>query len=298
MSMNSLLQNLINAVALGGTYALFAIGYTQVYSIIQLINMAHANIFTAGIVIAFGLMAALGTGAWIPAYVLAILLTGMIGVLVERIAYKPLRDAPKVSVIISAIAMSYILENLTVMFFGGQTKGFLRPAFFDYAVVIGGVSIQVVNIFIIALTVILLFAMNYIIQKTRMGRAMRCVSNDVMAVKLMGCNVDKIISLTFFMGSALAAVAGILIAIKYPQVNAYLGNTYGNKAFVAAIIGGIGSLTGAVIGGVLIGVFEIMFVAFFPSLSGLRDVLSFGLLIVVLLIKPTGFMGKKGRDKV
>lgn len=298
MTTGILLQNLVNAIALGSTYALFAIGYTQVYSIIQLINMAHANIFAAGIVIAYGLIKLLGVDMWIPSYILAIILTGAIGVTVERIAYKPMRGAPRVSVIISAIAMSYILENLTVIFFGGQNKGFPRPAFFDKAIVIGDVSIQMVNIFIIGLTIILLIVMNYIIQKTKVGRAMRSVSDDVMAVRLMGCNVDNIISLTFLMGSSLAAIAGILIGIKYPQVNAYIGNVYGNKAFVAAIIGGIGSLTGAVLGGVLIGVFEVLFVAFFPSQAGLRDVISFGLLIIVLLIKPTGFMGKKGRDKV
>lgn len=298
MTFDIFMQNLVNAVALGCTYALFAIGYTQVYSIIQLINMAHANVFVAGVVIAYGLIKIMGTSNWILAYTIAILLTGIIGVTVERIAYKPMRSAPRVSVIISAIAMSYILENLTVIFFGGQNKGFIRPDFFDKAIVIGGVSIQVINIFIVIVMIVLMLLMNYIIHKTKVGRAMRGVSNDVMAVKLMGCNVDRIISLTFFMGSALAAVGGILIAIKYPQINAYLGNTYGNKAFVAAIVGGIGSLSGAVLGGVLIGVFEVMFVAFFPSMAGLRDVISFGLLIVVLLIKPTGFMGRKGRDKV
>lgn len=298
MTASSFIQNLINAIALGSTYALFAIGYTQVYSIVRLINMAHANIFAAGIVIAFGLLKLFGANAWFAAYALAILLTAMIGVTVERIAYKPMRDAPRVSIIISAIAMSYILENLTIIFFGGQYKGFLRPAFFDRAVVIGSVSIQVVNIFIVALTMILLTTINLTLKHTRVGRAMRGISDDVVAVKLMGCNVNSIISFTFLLGSALAAVAGILIGIKYPQVNAYIGNIYGNKAFVAAIVGGIGSVSGAVIGGILIGVFEIMFVAFVPSLAGLRDVMAFALLIIVLLIKPTGFMGKKGKDKV
>jgi len=295
--MSLFLQNFINGISLGSMYALIAIGYTMVYGILRLINFAHSNIFTVGAFIAFVFSATLGIH-WAFAYLLAIIITALVGRLTEMIAYRPLRDAPRISVLISAIAVSYILENLLVMIFGGRPKSFPRPAMFDFVLDIGSIRLPVINIVIILSTVFFLAVLLLILYRTKSGRAMRAMSMDFDTARLMGVNVDQIVAITFVIGSSLAAVAGILVANKFPQINPYMAATYGNKAFVAAVVGGIGSVQGAAIGGVCLGLLEILFVALFPSLSGYRDAIAFLALIVVLLYKPTGLMGAGGKVKV
>jgi branched-chain amino acid transport system permease protein len=297
MTVSLFLQNLSNGIALGSLYALIAIGYTMVYGIIRLINFAHGNIFATGAYLAFVFVAMLGIH-WAFAYVLAIFLTALVGLSTDRIAYRPLREAPRISALISAIAVSFILENLLVIIFGGRPKSFPRPAIFDKVLELGEVRIPSVNIFIIAITAILLAALIYMLYRTKTGRAMRALSYDFDTARLMGVNVNKTIALTFIIGSALAAVAGIMIAEKFPQINPYMATQPGLKAFIAAVFGGIGSVQGAAIGGLMLGLLEILFVAFFPDLSGYRDAIAFILLIVVLIYKPTGLMGVKGKVKV
>lgn len=297
MSLSLFLQNVSNGIALGGMYALIAIGYTMVYGVLRLINFAHSNIFTVGAYIAFTFIAMFHMN-WALAYVAAIVLTAILGRVTEIVAYRPLRDAPRISALISAISVSFILENLLVMIYGGRPKSFPRPEFFNNVVMIGDINIPVANICIIVATIFFLSVLLVILYRTKSGRAMRAMSMDFDTARLMGVDVNKVVGLTFLIGSALAAVAGFLVAGKYPQINPYMAAVYGNKAFVAAVFGGIGSVEGAAIGGVLIGLIEIMFVAFFPNLSGYRDAIAFLILIVVLLYMPNGIMHTKGKVKV
>lgn len=297
MNTTLFLQNFLNGLSLGSMYALIAIGYTMVYGILRLINFAHSNIFTVGAYIAF-VFAATVKIHWAFAYLLAIILTALVGRTTEILAYKPLRNAPRISVLISAISISFILENLLVMIFGGRPKSFPRPAVFNFVVQVGDVRIPMINIVIIVSTCAFFSLLLYILYRTKSGRAMRAMSMDFDTARLMGINVDRVVGLTFIIGSGLAAVAGILVANKFPQINPYMAMLYGNKAFVAAVVGGIGSVPGAAIGGVCLGLMEILFVALWPAASGYRDAIAFLILILVLLYKPTGFMGVGGKVKV
>jgi branched-chain amino acid transport system permease protein len=228
---------------------------------------------------------------------LAIVLTGCMGIALDRGAYKPLRDAPRISLLISAIGASFLLENLALVIIGGIPKGFPRPAMFAKVITILGVRIQVLTIYIPVLTLIFLMGLLYIIYRTRVGKAMRAASVDFETTRLMGINVDRIIALTFMIGSSLAAAGGIMWALKYPQVNPFMGVIPGLKAFIAAVLGGIGNIVGAVIGGFVLGLGEIMIVALFPQLAQYRDAFSFVILILVLLFRPTGIMGEPITDK-
>lgn len=297
MGISTFLQNFINGLALGSMYALIAIGYTMVYGILRLINFAHSNIFTVGAYLAFVFIATVKVH-WAFAYLLAIALTALVGQATERVAYRPLRNAPRISVLISAISVSFILENLLVMIFGGRPKAFPRPAIVNFVLDVRGIKIPMINIVIVAATAIFIFLLLAILYRTKSGRAMRALSMDFDTARLMGVNVDRVVGLTFLIGSSLAAVAGILVANKFPQINPYMALLYGNKAFVAAVVGGIGSIQGAAIGGICLGLLEILFVALWPAASGYRDAIAFLLLIVVLLYKPTGFMGVGGKVKV
>ena len=297
MTITLFLQNLFNGIALGSMYALIAIGYTMVYGILRLINFAHSNIFTVGAYIAFVFVAAVEIH-WVFAYFFAIILTALVGRTTEIVAYKPLRSAPRISVLISAISISFILENLLVMIFGGRPKSFPRPSSFNFVLNLGSVRIPVINIVIIPSTWLFLALLLYILFRTKSGRGMRAMAMDFDTARLMGVDVDRVVGLTFIIGSGLAAAAGILVANKFPQINPYMAMLYGNKAFVAAVVGGIGSVPGAAIGGVCLGLLEILFVALFPAASGYRDAIAFLILIVVLLYKPTGFMGVGGKVKV
>jgi branched-chain amino acid transport system permease protein len=228
---------------------------------------------------------------------LAILMTGVMGILLDRAAYKPLRDAPRISLLISAIGASFLLENLALVIIGGVPKPFPRPEMFNKVIDVLGVRVQVLTIYTPVITVVLLLGLLYIIYRTRVGKAMRAASKDFETTRLMGINLDRIISITFLLGSALAAAGGIMWAMKYPQVNPFMGVFPGLKAFIAAVLGGIGNITGAVIGGFLLGLGEILIVAFFPALAQYRDAFAFVILILVLLFRPTGIMGEPMIEK-
>lgn len=290
-------QHLANGISLGSLYALIAIGYTMVYGILRLINFAHGDIFMLGAYIAFyGVM--FTSIPWWLVFILAAVITGILGLLLEKLAYKPLRESPRITILISAIGASFFLENFAIVVFGGRPKAFPIPNMFNKVVKLGGVSVGVITFIIPVVTILLLIGLNSFISKTKTGMAMRALSKDYEAASLMGIDINKIISVTFFIGSFLAAVGGIMWGIRYPQLMPLMGMMPGLKCFIAAVIGGIGNITGAVLGGFILGLGEIMLVAMLPSLTGYRDAFAFVLLIVILLVKPTGLMGEKITEKV
>lgn len=297
MDFQTFLQQFVNALSLGSLYALIAIGYTMVYGILRLINFAHGDIFMVG-----GYLAFYGVSTflmpWWMAVIVAIVLTTVFGVGLERVAYRPLRDSPRISIMISAIGASFLLENLAIVLFNARPKAFPVPAFFAQNFIVGGVHIASVSLIIPFVTALILAVLLWIVHRTRVGMAMRAVSTDIEAARLMAIDVNRIVSITFAIGSALAAVGGILWALKYPRLEPLMGIMPGLKCFIAAVIGGIGSIAGAVLGGLLLGVIELMTVAFMPELTGYKDAFAFVLLIVVLLVKPTGLLGKNLGEKV
>ncbi|MCD6436079.1 MAG: branched-chain amino acid ABC transporter permease [Clostridiales bacterium] len=297
MSFEMFMQHLSNGLALGSLYALIAIGYTMVYGILRLINFAHGDIFMVSTYFVFYAVSMFLMPWWV-AFIVAILLTGIFGIAVERLAYRPLRDSPRISVMISAIGASFLIENLAIVIFGGRPKAFPIPDLFKSVTHISTISIPMANFFIPIITLIALVGLLFIVNKTKTGMAMRAVSKDYEAARLMGINVDNIISITFGIGSMLAAIGGIMWGIKYPNLIPLLGIMPGLKAFIAAVIGGIGDIKGAVIGGFLLGMSEIMIIAFLPSLTGYRDAFAFLLLIGILLFKPAGLMGHDVAEKV
>lgn len=276
---------------------MIAIGYTMVYGILRLINFAHGDIFMLGAYITFyGIM--FTSIPWWLVFILAAIITGLFGFLLEKIAYKPLRDAPRITVLISAIGASFFLQNFATVVFGGRPKAFPIPNVLNKVINLGGVSVNLVTFIIPSITIVLLIALNYFINKTKMGMAMRALSKDYDTARLMGIDVNKVISITFFIGSFLAAVGGVMWGTKYPQLLPLMGSMPGIKCFIAAVIGGIGNIAGAVLGGFLLGLGEILLVAFLPSLTGYRDAFAFILLIIILLVKPTGLLGEKATEKV
>lgn len=298
MDATTLIQQLINGLSLGSLYALIAIGYTMVYGILRLINFAHGDLLMVAAYI--GVMGVgLFSWPWPVAFGLAVGLTGFLGVLLERGAYRPLRRAPRISLLISAIAASFLLENLALVVAGGRAKPFPAPGVFTGVFNWGGVFIPRLSFFIPAVTAVLLALLFFIVYRTQIGRAMRAISWSLETTSLLGINVNRVIAFTFLVGSLLAGAGGLLWAMKYPQVNPFMGILPGLKAFIAAVLGGIGNLTGAVVGGLLLGLLEILIVALFPAWSGYRDALAFGLLIILLLVRPTGLMGETlGEEKL
>lgn len=297
MSFQEFLQHLVNGTSLGSLYALIAIGYTMVYGILRLINFAHGDIFMLGAYITYYGMLYLPLPWWLI-FILASVGTGFIGQLLEKLAYKPLRGQPRITILISAIGASFLLQNLAVLIFGGRPKAFPIPDVLSTQLTIGGVSVGIISIIIPIVTIILLIGLTFFVNKTKSGMAMRALSKDYEAASLMGININGIVSITFFIGSFLAAVGGIMWGTKYPQLMPLMGIMPGLKCFIAAVIGGIGNITGAVIGGFILGLGEILLIAFLPNLTGYRDAFAFILLIIILLIKPTGLMGEKIAEKV
>ncbi len=297
MTLDIFLQNLINGLSLGGLYALIAIGYTMVYGILRLINFAHGEIFMLGTYFLFYGVAIFHLPWWLS-FVIAIILTALTGMLTEKIAYRPLRNAPRISILISAIGVSFFLQNAGVVVFSGVPKSFNRPDIFKKMFILGNIRISSINIAATVISILFLMALLYIVFKTKTGLAMRAISTDVETAKLMAVDVDNTISITFAIGSALAAVGGILWALKYPQIFPVMGMIPGIKAFIAAVLGGIGNIGGAMIGGFILGLAEIMLVGFMPALSGYRDAFAFVILILILLFKPDGIMGKNVQEKV
>ncbi len=301
--MNNFLQVLTNAISLGSLYALIAIGYTMVYGILRLINFAHGDIFMMSVYFAFYGMVMFHI-PWPITFLLAIILTAALGIIIEKAAYSPLRDAPKISVMISAIGVSFFLESLAVLMFGGVTKAFPQISIFTDVIQLGPVSLQKVNVIIPILTIIFLAVLLFLINHTKSGMAMRALSKDHEAARLMGVNVNTVISITFAIGSTLAAIGGIMWGLKYTTVQPYMGMMPGLKCFIAAVVGGIGNIKGAVIGGLILGAGEIIIIAL-PNMLGLsidltgyRDAFAFIVLIIILLFRPTGIMGEKIADKV
>ena len=297
MDFQIFMQQFVNALSLGSLYALIAIGYTMVYGILRLINFAHGDVFMIGGYLAFYAVTAFMMPWWV-AVIAAIGMTTLFGMGLERVAYRPLRDSPRISIMISAIGASFLIENLAIVLFDARPKAFPVPDFFASTFVLGDVHISMVSIIIPVVTAIILAALLWVIYRTTTGMAMRAVATDIDAARLMAIDVNRIISFTFAIGSALAAVGGIMWALKYPRLEPLMGIMPGLKCFIAAVIGGIGSIAGAVLGGLLLGLIELMTIAFLPELTGYKDAFAFVLLIVVLLVKPTGLLGSKQGEKV
>jgi branched-chain amino acid transport system permease protein len=292
------LQQLINGVSLGSIYALIALGYTMVYGIVLLINFAHGDVLMVGAYAGYFILMRFGVNQWtmIGAFLFAMTLCAALGVFIERFAYRPLRSAPRLNSLITAIAVSLVLENgaRVLPFIGPNPRQFPRPEVSN--IDLGAVSISNVQVIVIVSSALLMFALNYVINYTRRGKAMRAVSFDLQASSLMGVSVNGAISFTFALGSMLAAAGGLLYACAYPQISPTMGVMPGLKAFVAAVLGGIGSVPGAMLGGLLLGVSETLTKGFISSQYA--DAISFSILIIILLVKPTGLLGKKMRVKV
>ena len=292
----SFLSYLINGISLGSVYAIIALGYTMVYGIAKMLNFAHGDIIMVGAFSAFTVISTLGMPPVLGVLASVIVCT-LLGVTIERIAYKPLRGASPLAVLITAIGVSYFLQNLALLIFGSNTKQFTSVVNLPTLKLAGGaLSISAVTIITILTCVVVMVALTSFINKTKMGQAMLAVSEDNGAATLMGINVNGTIALTFAIGSALAAVAGVLYCSAYPNLSPYNGAMPGIKAFVAAVFGGIGSIPGAFIGGIILGVIEALSKAYISS--QLSDAIVFAVLIVVLLVRPTGILGKKINEKV
>lgn len=289
------LQQMINGLSLGSIYALIALGYTMVYGIIKLINFAHGDVYMLGAFVAFYATTFFHLNFFV-ALIIAMLLCGVLGVVIERIAYKPLRHATRITALITAMGVSYVLEYTTQYFAGSEVKTFPTDLLENTAFSLGGVRITMMQIYIFVITIILMVLLTYIVNKTKMGRAMRAVSVDEDAAKLMGINVDTTISFTFFLGSCLAGVAGVLVGVYYNSINPLMGMTPGLKAFIAAVFGGIGNIPGAMIGGLFIGIAETLVTAYGSSLY--KDAIVYVILILVLILKPDGLLGKNVKEKV
>lgn len=295
MTLDHFIQNFFNALTVGSLYALIAIGYTMVYGILRFINFAHGDIFMIG---AYFIFFAAAVMPWPLATVTAIAGASLLGVTVDRVAYRPLREAPRISALISAIGVSFLLENLGLVVFTGLPRPAVQPQWMVEPILLGNIRVLPLSLIVPVTTAILVLGLLWIVHRTRPGLAMRAISRDIETTRLMGVSIDRTIALTFGLGSALAAAAGIMWAMRYPQIHPFMGVFPGFKAFIAAVVGGIGSIKGAVLGGVLLGTVEIMAVAFQPTLSGYRDAFAFVLLIVILLFRPTGLLGEKLDDKI
>ena len=288
------LQQLVNGISLGSIYALIALGYTMIYGIIKLINFAHGDIYMVGAYIGFFAITQAGLSI-VPALLVSLVTTALLGMLVEKLAYKPLRHAPRLSVLITAIGVSFFLEYASMYVVSPTPRTF--PAVMDsVALNVGGLVVNGQQMLILGITFVLMVLLTYIVKFTNTGKAMRAASFDTETAQLMGINSDRIISITFGIGSALAAVAGVLVGIYYNSIDPLMGIMPGLKAFVAAVLGGIGILPGAVVGGIILGVVE-AFVSGFIS-STFRDAAAFAILIIVLLVRPTGIFGKNTKEKV
>lgn len=294
--MEQVFQQMINGISLGGIYALMALGYTMVYGIINLINFAHGDIYMVGAYVGFALTTFFNIG-FLPALLISMAATSLLGIIIEKIAYKPLRKSPRITALITAISISLLLQYTIMYFVGPQTRTFpevLESKSLKF--LNGNVILDVKNIYIIAITLILMIALQFIVRKTKMGKAMRASSYDLEAAELMGVNVNKVISFTFAMGSALAGAAGVLVGIYYNTINPLMGSLPGLKAFVAAVLGGIGAIPGAVLGGFSLGIIETIVSA--NGGSVFKDAVAFLILILVLLVRPNGLLGKTAKEKV
>jgi len=288
-------QQLINGLNVGSIYALIALGYTMVYGIVKLINFAHGDILMIGAYFGFLALTLFNVPLGL-AIVVSMVLCGILGMVIDRFAYKPLRNAPRISALITALGMSMLLENLFVLIFKAQPRRMPTAIKLEKIKLPGGIEISSLAIVTIVLAVVLMVILEFVVKKTRTGKAMRAVSEDKDAAKLMGISVDRTIAITFAIGSSLGAVGGILYAMNYYQIEPYMGMMPGLKAFVAAVLGGIGVIPGAMVGGFAIGLIETLTRGYISTTWA--DAFVFGILIVVLLFKPAGLLGKNTREKV
>ena len=294
---NAFFSNFFNALTLGSLYGLIAIGYTMVYGILRLINFAHGDMLMLGAYCVF-----FGTVTfhlpWGIALIVAIVAISLVGIAVDWVAYRPLRNAPRISALISAIAVSFFIESVAVVVFSGLPRPFYQPDWLIEPFQIGKARLIPLTLIVPLITCVLVAVLLWVVYRTKSGLAMRAISRDIETTRLLGVRVDRVIAFTFGIGTALAAASGIMWALRYPQIQPYMGVFPGMKAFIAAVFGGIGSIHGALLGGLCLGFIEIMVVAIFPTYSGYRDAFAFILLVGVLLIRPNGLFGQRVEEKI
>ncbi len=292
--LSTFLQQVINGLQLGSIYSLIALGYTMVYGIIRLINFAHGDIYMVGAYIGFFAAGFFG-GSFFPTLLVAMAGASALGLTIERFAYRPLRYQPRIAALTTALGVSIFLENFVRQFVGPNYLPYPRIIKVTQ-IKVGDIQFSNIQLIVLAVAICLMLGLTFLVNKTKLGKAMRAVSFDKDAARLMGINVDHVISMTFLVGSSLAAAAGVLVGITYPRIDPYMGILPGLKAFVAAVLGGIGSIPGAAIGGMVMGMAETMVLGYMKS--SYRDAIAFTILIIVLLVKPTGILGKPMSEKV
>ena len=305
--MQTFFQTIVNGLVTGSIYALIALGYTMVYGVLKLLNFAHGDVYMVGAYIGYFVIQWFGgpNALSIPVPLLILLMlviaglgTGLLGVAIERFAYRPLRDAPRIAPLITALGVSFVLENTVLLLFGGFTRSYSTSSFIssENGIHIGGVRIDTVEIMIIVLTVILGYGLIQLVDRTTLGKSMRAVASDREAAEMLGIDVNRTIALTFFIGSVLAGVAGVMSGLEFNSISSTIGFLAGLKAFTAAVVGGIGSITGAIIGGLVIGLCEAFSLSYISTKYS--DLIVFGILIVTMLIRPAGIFGRRALQKV
>ena len=301
--MNEFLQQLINGLAVGGIYALVALGYTMVYGVLKLINFAHGDIFTIGAYLGMTLLVSGGlSGSMTPVLAVGLVviivfgLVALLGVALERVAYRPLRKATRLAAVVSALGASIVFQNAVMLIYGARVYVYPENLIPTLTFNIFGLNVPVMRIIVIVSSLVLMLALYAFINRTRMGTAIRAVAIDQGAARLMGINVDRVISLVFFIGAGLGGVAGVMVGTYYGQIDFTMGWSYGLKAFTAAILGGIGNIPGAMIGGLLLGVIEALGASYLAM--AWKDAIAFLVLILILIIRPTGLLGERVADKL
>ena len=294
--MEQFLQQIINGISLGSIYALIALGYTMVYGIIKLINFAHCDVYMLGAYVGYLCMTSFHLG-FLPSMLIAMVFCIVVGITIEKIAYRPLRNATRIAVLITAIGVSLFIEYVTMFFVKADIRSYPPlTGFMAQTFKLGDINITMQQVIIFVVTILLMVLLQFVVKRTKIGKAMRAVSLDRDAAELMGISVDTTISFTFALGSALAGAAGVLVGIYYNSINPLMGVLPGLKAFVAAVFGGIGVIPGAMIGGYFIGTVEVMVAGYGNSMF--KDAVVFAILILILIVKPSGLLGKETREKV